>query len=252
MKSNDAVHYDTHFYEDQVKGSLSSARRVLPLVLEAIGPSSVVDVGCGVGTWLAICAALGVGRILGLDGDYIDKAALQISQEDFRATDLRTSFQIGATFDLALCLEVAEHLPAGSAELLVRSLASAAPHILFSAAIPGQGGTNHVNEQWQDYWRARFADVGYRPVDLVRPRVWGLPDVESWYQQNTILYSSASGLAQSPCLQSTDDCLSLNIVHPDTFDRVRDHGHQYFSKAARLLPALFVSAVSKKFRATSF
>ena len=65
----------------------------------------------------------------------------------FTAVDLRDSFAIGRTFDLAISLEVAEHPPEEFAEPLVERLVTAAPFVLFSAAIPEQGGIHHVNEQ---------------------------------------------------------------------------------------------------------
>lgn len=241
-----SIHYDTQFYADQVKGSQSSSQRILPFVIELLKPRSVVDVGCGVGTWLKVCLELGVDTIAGLDGDYVSRPALQIPQNAFTPTDLQHKFSVAQQFDLALCLEVAEHLPVECGPTLVTSLTEAAPAVLFSAAIPGQGGTYHINEQWQDYWRNHFKAAGYLAVDFVRPKVWGLPDVESWYQQNTILYCSQETLAALPSLAAVDSNLSLDLVHPESFLRVRDEGHQYFSKTIKLLPGLFAAAVTRK------
>ena len=120
--------------------------RVVPIVLDLIRPGSVVDVGCGLGEWLATFQEHGVSDILGIDGDYVDRDMLYIPQQDFKTIDLNRPFTLNRTFDLAVCLEVAEHLEAEHANDFVESLTRLAPIILFSAAIPLQSGTNHVNE----------------------------------------------------------------------------------------------------------
>src|SRR5204862_3532668 len=141
--------------------SLRSARAVVPLVMELVRPASVLDVGCGLGTWLAAFAEAGVADFLGMDGDYVDRAKLKIPAERFRAADLTNPPSPGRTFDLAVCLEVAEHLPEKASPRLVELLATAAPVVLFSAALPGQGGTRHINEQWPAFWQRLFAARGF-------------------------------------------------------------------------------------------
>jgi SAM-dependent methyltransferase len=243
--------YTASWQAGQRHRSLSSARRVVPILIEHLKPDSVIDVGCGVGTWLSVFSDLGIATVLGLDGDYVDRSTLLIDQDRFVATDLRNAFATAQRFDLAICLEVAEHLPQASGAGLVDRLVGSAPDVLFSAAIPGQGGTEHVNEQWQDYWRALFARSGYSPVDLVRPRVWGLPDVAPWYQQNTILYCSTASLEARPDLRRVADAISLNLVHPDFYEQARNRGALYLSKTLRMLPGLLASAVRRRF-STSF
>jgi hypothetical protein len=89
--------------------------------------------------------------------------------------------ELDRKYDLAICLEVAEHLPVSSAGTLVDSITRASDLILFSAAIPLQTGTHHINEQWQDYWAALFDQRGFVASDIVRPAIWGRPDVRWWY-----------------------------------------------------------------------
>src|SRR5262249_5217435 len=148
--------YDAAFYEAQADGSLRSARVVVPLVTRLVEPRSVVDVGCGVGTWLRAFVENGVEDVLGVDGAYVDRNRLCIDPARFQAMDLARPQPLGRTFDLAVCLEVGEHLPTRAAPGLVAML-TAAPVVLFSAAIPGQGGTNHVNEQWPNFWQRLFS-----------------------------------------------------------------------------------------------
>ena len=186
--------YTTDFYEGQRSGSRRSADRVVPLIIDLIGPRSVVDVGCGVGTWLASFSHHGVKDVIGVDGEYVDRKLLQIPKEQFIGRDLTQPIGLERRFDLVCCLEVAEHLDAAFAGTLVDSLAGLGPVVLFSAAAPYQGGTNHVNEQWPEYWAELFQKRGYSPIDYVRPTIWNDPDVEWWYAQNALLFAAQAHL----------------------------------------------------------
>jgi SAM-dependent methyltransferase len=197
--------YDAKFFAEQADGSLRSARLVVPIVMEMFRPKSVIDVGCGLGTWLKAFAENGVEDYLGLDGEYVDPARLVIDSCRFRATDLSNPRPVGRTYDLAVCLEVGEHLPPSVAPALVRVLAAAAPLVLFSAAVPGQVGTHHVNEQWPSYWKSLFERFGHRRLDPIRPRVWRDTRVEIWYRQNIFLYASAAAIDASPALRAEEE-----------------------------------------------
>ena len=198
--SQSAAPYDKKFYDDHADGSLRSAQAIVPLVIELAEPRSVVDFGCGIGTWLQAFVECGVDDYLGLDGDYVDRSQLRIPADRFRPMDLTCPAPLGRRFDLAVCLEVGEHLPSTVAPGLVQALTEAAPMVLFSAALPGQGGTNHTNEQWSWYWEELFAEQSFVRLDPVRRRVWRNPDVEWWYQQNTYLYAHRAALGEHPKL----------------------------------------------------
>jgi hypothetical protein len=238
--------YDQAFYAGQRDGSLQSARAIIPLLLSKLSVHSVVDVGCGVGTWLRAFQENGVSDITGYDGEYVDTAALAIDPENFKVIDLCTDFALPRKADLAISLEVAEHLPSKNGDHLVQQLTSAALMVLFSAAIPGQGGTGHINEQWQDYWRSKFNSFGYYPVDAIRPFVWGHHDVEIWYQQNIVLYCKEGHLPSSDLIRPVPSNLSLNIVHPEYYLELQQHQQLYFSKALKALPALAGKAISRR------
>jgi SAM-dependent methyltransferase len=211
--------YDADFYARQQEGSLRSARRVLPHLFELVAPRSIVDVGCGVGTWLKAAAELGAADLAGLDGAYVDRALLQIPQQQFTAVDLTRPFRLGRTFDVALSLEVAEHLPEASAAPFVESLTRLASVVLFSAAIPKQMGEHHVNEQWPSWWVERFSGVGFTAVDAIRPRIWDDSQVEWWYAQNTLLMVRDDVLAASDSLQRARAASSgpHDLVHPRAY-----------------------------------
>ena len=206
------VIYDAAFFEDLTHGSLQSARVVVPLVMDLINPRSVLDVGCGTGSWLRAFVENGVEDILGIDGDYVDRNRLLIDPTHFRSVDLTYPEPLGRTFDLAVCLEVAEHLSARVSTELVRFLTAAAPVVLFSAAIPGQGGTHHVNEQWPEYWSKRFNKHEFTRLDPIRRRIWQDQRVQSWYQQNIYLYVNVNILTQSTQLREEQRSFGSNAL----------------------------------------
>jgi hypothetical protein len=212
--------YTEYFYKDQMEGARQSAQEIVPLVLALVQPRHVVDVGCGVGAWLSVFRDCGVEDVIGIDGEYVDKTMLQIPQEHFLAFDLKRPVWLGRQFDLVVSLEVAEHLPSESAEIFVDSLTRLGPIILFSAAIPFQGGTNHLNEQWPEYWAAYFQAHGYVAIDCIRKKVWTNEKVEWWYAQNILLFVQRDYVASHPLLQAEYEkthSTQLSIVHPKKY-----------------------------------
>lgn len=215
--------YDAGFFGRIADGARVSARRVVPAVLKLIPAGSVVDVGCGEGTWLSVFAENGIEDYVGVDGHYVDRSQLDIPMERFLEHDLEQPLVLDRTFDLAVSLEVGEHLNPSAAPPFVAALVQLAPVVLFSAAIPGQDGDHHVNEQWPAYWGRLFAEHRYLGIDCVRPAIWEDPDVEYWYAQNTILYVRESNLSDYPKLPpraAWDDGLPRALVHPAHHDKM--------------------------------
>jgi hypothetical protein len=215
--------YDKAFFDGQYAGALESARLITPLVRDFIHPQSVVDVGCGRGAWLRAFQDVGVEFIRGLDGDYVDRDMLLIPAESFVSADLAELTKIPGNYDLAVCLEVLEHLSAQSGSNIVAALTEAAPVVLFSAALPGQGGTGHVNEQWPEYWGRIFEARGYRMLDLIRPRIREDKRVEWWYRQNLVLFARKDWLESHPMLQPDADGtgdLDNDWVHAELYRKV--------------------------------
>jgi SAM-dependent methyltransferase len=209
--------YTAEFFAAHRDGARRSAGVVVPLVLQLVPARSVIDVGCGQGTWLSVFAEHGAVDVFGVDGAYVDRDRLEIPRDRFQPHDLTRPLDIDRTFDLAVSLEVAEHLLADAADHFVTLLTRLAPVVLFSAAAPYQGGQDHVNEQWPAYWATRFARHGYLPVDLVRRRVWANPDVEWWYAQNTFLYVERRRLERDLALKREYEAagpVALPLVHP--------------------------------------
>ncbi|HTF21906.1 MAG TPA: class I SAM-dependent methyltransferase [Chryseolinea sp.] len=186
--------------------NMTAPRHVVPVVLNFVQPSSVLDVGCGTGTWLKAFEEQGIKDYLGVDGDYVDRSLLRIPYEKFLPMDISKPVQLARKFDLVVSLEVAEHLAAESADTFVRSLVSHGDVILFSAAIPGQGGQNHLNEQWPEYWQEKFMKHGFYFHDLIRPIIWNDGNVDFWYRQNMFLLN-----------RRKPESSFLMMVHPEQF-----------------------------------
>lgn len=186
--------------------NMTAPREVVPVLMKLYNPVSVLDAGCGTGTWLKAFEERGVTDYLGIDGSYVKKSQLEIPEEKFKALDLRAPWDINRKFDLALSLEVAEHLPEQGGIALVESLTRHADTIIFSAAIPGQGGQHHINEQWPAYWEKKFATHGFYFHDVLRPLLWDNPKIDWWYRQNIFLVNR----------QKPQDMVK-SLVHPECF-----------------------------------
>lgn len=234
--------YDFRFFEMLASGSEKSARVVLPLVFDLVRPATVIDVGCGVGSWAAVAKELGAVGVVGVDGAYVDRSQLQIDPSEFVAYDLRQPLSLPGRFDLALCLEVAEHLPPERGAGLIADLAALSDVVLFSAAIPGQGGRHHTNERWQSAWVDAFAAREFKALDVVRPVIWDDERVEWWYRQNCFLFArgdSADRLRRVPPSPLVD------VVHPHLFAQATDRREVI---GVRKLAGMVVPAIAASVR----
>ncbi len=215
------------------RSGINAALAIAKIVMEYAPISSVADIGCATGTWLSAFSTLGVERIAGFDGPWVPRELLQIPRESFTEVKLdEQDIPITDRFDLAMSLEVAEHLPPARAPTLVAALTSAAPLVLFSASIPFQpGAVNHINEQWPRYWVELFAEREYRPIDCIRKRIWQHPDVVPrycYYAQNLLLFAREDYLATHETLRSASEHTTLDaldIVHPAIYLASADPGN---------------------------
>ena len=176
--------YNDDFYAYIGSGARRSAENIVPLVKGEVAIATMLDVGGGKGVWGKVWEEHGVFATV-LDGDYVTEPLV----EDFRPQDLSQPFDLGQRFDLVQTLEVAEHLPETSARDFVASIARHGDIVLFSAAVPGQGGEHHVNEQPLKYWRKLFAEAGYACFDALRPHLRDNKDVMPWYRYNILLFA---------------------------------------------------------------
>lgn len=228
--------YNEKFFDELARDSGASADVVVPVLLQYLQPRSVIDIGCGTGSWLSALRRHGVMSVLGVDGTYVPLSALLIPEEDFIQSDLLHPLSISDTFDLAVCLEVVEHLPQSAALTLLDDLCRLAPVVLFSCAIPFQPGINHVSCHWQSYWVGEFAKRGFTAIDCIRPRVWDDPEVAFWFAQNTFVYANAVGLDRWAALEtaSHEPHGLIDVVHPRYYEILADPSRVSPLRAFRL------------------
>ena len=218
-----AKRYTPMYYESIFEEAVKSRDAVFE-VLRSFGmlkpKSHIIDVGCGIGAWGYGLKEQGFWYE-GMDFG-VPQEKLVIGAENYKDHDLRTPIPLhpygpanGYKADLVLCLEVAEHLEPEFADTLIETLVKLGEHILFSAAIPGQGGVNHHNEQWQSYWQEKFATHGYVPYACdIRHWLWSNPDVGVWYRQNMVLYAKS---------EVEDHDYYLDVVHPEMYMNLMRH-----------------------------
>jgi hypothetical protein len=190
--------YDDRFFDYIERGARRSARHVIPFLREHLHVSSVVDIGCGRGVWVDEWRRSGVDDVLGVDGAYVSRDRLLIPEECFTVVDLSKPIHLGRRFDLVQSLEVAEHIPASKAEIFIDSLVTHGDVILFSAAVPGQGGEFHINEQPYEYWRCKFAFRNFEVIDCLRTNIINIRAIEPWYRYNTFIYVHETALERIP------------------------------------------------------
>ena len=206
--------YDSAFSDIQEAGSSESAEVILGMLFKHLHPANVVDVGCGRGTWLRAALELGTQHIVGLDDGCVGRDQLVIPLDAFRVADLRQPLELRERFDLCICLEVAEHLPFGDSERFVRDLTSLSDAILFSAAVPYQGGKGHINEQWPEFWALLFRRLGYSVHDLFRRDAWLDEKMVFWCAQNALLFTRDGSPTSGLVPEKVAPGQYLSIVHP--------------------------------------
>ncbi len=213
--------YSKKYYGAQSKGSLNSANETIPVILQYINPRSIVDVGCGIGTWLKVWMEKGVTDVLGIDGDYVSTGQLLIDRSNFLATDLEKPITVARHFELAMSLEVAEHIKPEFARTFITSLCSLSNVVLFSAAVPNQGGALHYNEQYPDYWIGIFNELGYLPYDCIRENIWMNDQIDGCYRQNMLFFvkKEVAHLYQNITKENKK---ILPVVHPIHFQHKQD------------------------------
>jgi SAM-dependent methyltransferase len=168
----------------------TSAEIIVPEIIKLVHPKSVLDLGCGVGNWLSVFEKNGVEKLIGVDGEHARKQFL-LDEKFFISTDFENDENFGSELiekvNLAVCLEVVEHLTAKTGDKIVNFLCDKTDVILFSAAIPNQTGENHINEQHPVYWQELFAKRGFIFYDIFREKYWNNSEIMWWYKQNMFL-----------------------------------------------------------------
>lgn len=208
--------YNDNFHNFHLLDSINSAKEIIPLFLNYFKPSCVLDVGCGLGLWLSVFKEKGC-EVFGIDSNYVIKEDLVIDKEDFKSFNLNEAYYLNKKFDLAISLEVAEHILPQNAEIFIDSLCAHGDLVLFSAAVPGQEGTLHYNEQNNGYWVEKFEKNGYQCVDFLRHMIWNNSKISWWYRQNILIFikkSEFENLRYESIVKQMNDPINT-YIHPE-------------------------------------
>lgn len=208
--------YNEKFYNEMYENNYKTAVQMIPVFIEKFKPNSIVDVGCGRGIFLAEVKKYNENmEILGLDGDYVNK--LLIDKKNFLACDISKKIRLNRKYDLAISLEVAEHISSEAADIFIENLTDLSDIIIFSAAIPEQGGDGHINEQWPSYWNEKFEKKGYYVSECLRNYFWKHKDMDPYRRQNVLLYIKKEKYEDIKSRFITDPINMLDVVHPEFY-----------------------------------
>jgi len=210
--------YNYNFYKNRNINTYYAANEIVSILKEFVPKiNSAVDIGCGTGTWLNVLKNNGTDYIWGVDGEYVNTNQLCIPVEFFYGQDLNEKIKIRKKFDLVISLEVAEHLSPENATKFVKQLTVLGNIVLFSAAIPGQGGIMHINEQWPEYWYEKFKCNGFTGFDFIRDRIWNDDSIPVHYRQNIFLYVKNDKIKSLNKLSEFESNLPKSVVHPKLY-----------------------------------
>lgn len=194
-----------------------SQEMVLKALHDMIPFASAADFGTGRGSWLKAAIGMGVSDVHGYDIPEIPIEQRQFPADRFTAADLGQPLRPGRRFDLAISTEVAEHLPREQAATFIANIAQASDFVLFSAAIPYQGGAGHVNENWVEYWVKMFQAHGFSCFDILRARFWNQAAIRSYYRQNLLILARGDAAERLTAQGHAPTDHPLSLVHPEQY-----------------------------------
>ena len=215
--------YDRDFYEDNEECTKRSPEAIFGTLLSIIDVNSLCDVGGGIGLWTRGFIDIkgekaNLDDIVCIDGSYVNREQLLIPEQCFISADLEKPLpDFQRRFDLVMTLEVAEHLSGERARSFVEDLIRLSDTVLFSAAVPGQGGIHHVNEQHMIYWIELFGGYDYEPFDVIRPAIQDNNEIPYWYRQNTIVFAK-KGTKNHELLSKVISRPLTNTVSSELYD----------------------------------
>lgn len=211
--------YNVSYYKKHETGSYQSAMQILKYINSFINFNSVIDFGCGMGTWCKALLNLGIEDFLGIDKHRYDSAYMLIPTEKYMQFDLRKPLELARQVDMAISVEVAEHIDPEYSDIFIKNLCSCSDIVLFSAAISHQGGTGHINEQYCTYWETLFKKYNYKAIDCIRPYFWNNDQIEIWYRNNCVLYI-AQHTYEKISARIPQITYPLDIIHPSMLNRI--------------------------------
>ncbi len=188
--------YDDEFFGVNQEEGLKFAEWFIPLLRRTFQLNSLIDVGCGTGHYLHACRQSGISDVFGMEGSPFAFKHLLVPDHLVVRHDLRKPFQFDRRWDLALSLEVAEHIDDVDTDNYVRILCNASDVVVITAAPLGQGGTRHVNEHSRSWWTEKFSGAGYRyDAAATDKMILGIREakaqqkfVASWFEPNIMVF----------------------------------------------------------------
>lgn len=246
--------YSRKFYSSVDDRAGATAEEVFKVINMYLRTESILDVGCGSGAWLEAGFKLGVKRATGVDlwssievvennpnlKPNIADNTLKLIVRDF-VEDSTTEF---IKSDLAMCLEVVEHLPEHVGRNLVQRLTESANFIVFSGAQPGQGGTYHINEQPLTYWVEEFKKYGFNVYDPFRLTLQNQSNLPRFYALNTLLFVNQNAIESSDLLLNVDQLQACRVLDQKLLDK-RTHTEKVRYWLVGKLPQIVVTILSK-------
>ena len=211
--------YSASYYKKHEAGSYQSALQILKYINSFINFNSVIDFGCGMGTWCKALNNLGIKDFLGIDKHQYDPAYMLIPKEKYIQFDLRKPLVLTRRADMVISVEVAEHINSEYSDIFIKNICSCSEIVLFSAAISHQGGTGHINEQSCTYWEKIFNKYGYKALDCIRPYFWNNEQIEIWYRNNCLLYIELHTY-EKISTHIPQITYPLDIIHPSMLHRI--------------------------------
>jgi hypothetical protein len=205
------VKYSHDFYSDMKKASADSYSFLATWIFNYCSPKSAIDWGAGTGELLMALQISHNVRVRALEGHWIKELPTSLPKIYYEFRDLRFPFKLEEKFDVAICLEVAEHLEDEYAQTLIDGICNSSDLIFFSAAIPYQGGTSHVNEQWPIYWAEKFHQAGFVLAHDPREELWDNPEVAAYYKQNLLIFERSEGNLKL--------VVPRPLIHPSLWER---------------------------------
>lgn len=233
-------------FQNSILRTYSAAKTIVPVVAEIIGiPKSIIDLGGGAGAFLKVFKEIGTEKVVSIDHPSIKAKDLLINPDEFIPCNLSQQLPSPIKSELAISTEFAEHISKSRSRSVVEFLTSCSDIILFSSAIPGQGGIGHINEQRPDFWRNLFQSIGYERLDIIRQKIIFDHSIPFWFRQNLFLYVNQQILEQGQLNISAHNQFippEFEIVHRRNLERPLTLGELL----KELIPA-FTRSIKSKF-----
>jgi SAM-dependent methyltransferase len=188
--SHKDVIYDDKFFEKNLEWNKPIAAKLVNILIDYFNPSSVVDLGCGNAEFLSEFYKKGI-LIQGYEGSCFAIKKALIDKKYIQLFDLKNKIDSPRRYDLALCLEVAEHIENKFSQRLIENLTTLSDTVVFTAAPPGQGGHFHMNEQPREFWIDIFKQRNYNYDAQITERVRNdmkKDGVLWWYCDNIMVF----------------------------------------------------------------